>query len=536
MRIVLLGAPGSGKGTQAKLLVEKYNYPQVSTGDLLRAAVGSETPLGLQAKAAMESGQLVSDEIVLGMIKERLNAPDAKEGFILDGFPRNIPQAEALDLMLEKMHMPLQVALLVEVDLDALTQRLTGRRTCELCGQMYNIYFSPSKLDGQCDKCGGNLKHRADDNEETIYNRLKVYESQTAPVVAYYRSQGKLRVVQGVGEISDIFQAIDKAIVEMVETQKQRAAETVAAEPVVHRPKPQKNIFEKEDLEASVLALEKKVLEAAAVSRVNTMKNIEGARATVELKKASAKKSVSTADSKASASKKATAKKSTTKKAVAKKTATKKVAAKKTVAKKAVVKKATAKKATAKKAVAKKTAVKKAAVKKALVKKTTAKKAATKKATVKKAITKKSTTKKAVAKKTVAKKAATKKVAAKKTVAKKAVAKKAAAKKVVVKKAATKKITAKKTASKKAVARKATVKKAAAKKVTTKKVTAKKAVAKKKAVVRKTTAKKAMAKKVTSKKTGAKKTPTKKTAIKKKAPAKKASTKKKVATKRKAKK
>ncbi|TPW14646.1 MAG: adenylate kinase, partial [Halothiobacillaceae bacterium] len=207
MRIVLLGAPGSGKGTQAKLLVEKYSYPQISTGDLLRAAVTGGTSLGLQAKAAMDAGQLVSDEIVLGMIKERLSEPDAKEGFVLDGFPRNIPQAEALDKMLDKMHIPLQMALLVEVDFDALIQRLTGRRTCELCGQMYNIYLSPSKLDDRCDKCGGNLKHRADDNEETISNRLKVYEAQTEPLIAFYRSQNKLRVVQGVGEIPDIFAA-----------------------------------------------------------------------------------------------------------------------------------------------------------------------------------------------------------------------------------------------------------------------------------------------------------------------------------------
>ncbi len=555
MRIVLLGAPGSGKGTQAKLLVEKYNYPQVSTGDLLRAAVGSETPLGLQAKAAMESGQLVSDEIVLGMIKERLNAPDAKEGFILDGFPRNIPQAEALDLMLEKMHMPLQVALLVEVDLDALTQRLTGRRTCELCGQMYNIYFSPSKLDGQCDKCGGNLKHRADDNEETIYNRLKVYESQTAPVVAYYRSQGKLRVVQGVGEISDIFQAIDKAIVEMVEAQKQRAAESVAAEPVVRRPKPQKNIFEKEDLEASVLALEKKVLEAAAVSRVNTMKNIEGARATVELKKASAKKSASGADSKAGTSKKATTKKATAKKAAVKKTAAKKVTAKKATVKKTAAKKATAKKAAVKKTAAKKVTAKKATVKKTAAKKVTAKKAAVKKTAAKKVTAKKAAVKKTAAKRVTTKKAAVKKTATKKVTAKKAAVKKAAAKKVTTKKAAvkktaTKKVTAKKAAVKKTAAKRVTTKKAAVKKTATKKVTAKKAIVKKtaakkatakKATVKKTAAKKATAKKAAVKKTVAKKVTAKKTAVKKtvakkKTPAKKGSVKKKAVARKKTKK
>ncbi|MHB8746669.1 MAG: adenylate kinase, partial [Gammaproteobacteria bacterium] len=212
MRIILLGAPGSGKGTQAKLLVEQYKVPQVSTGDLLRAAVAADTPLGKQAKAAMDAGQLVSDEIVLGMIRERLSQSDAKKGFILDGFPRNIPQAQALDNMLDQLGQTLQLALLVDVDVDVLLQRLTGRRTCESCGQMYNVYTSPSKLDDQCDKCGGNLRHRADDNEETISNRLRVYEAQTAPLIQYYRAQNRLRTVQGVGDIRDIYKAVNKVV------------------------------------------------------------------------------------------------------------------------------------------------------------------------------------------------------------------------------------------------------------------------------------------------------------------------------------
>ena len=196
-----MGAPGSGKGTQAKKLTEKYHVPQISTGDLLRAAVKAGTLLGLQAKAAMDAGRLVSDEIVLGMIKERLAQHDAQKGFILDGFPRNLAQAEALDALLDKLKQPLQAALLIEVDLDTLIQRMTGRRTCESCGQMYNIYTSPSKLDDRCDKCGGNLRHRADDNEETIGNRLRVYEGQTAPLIEYYRNLEMLRTVQGIGEI-----------------------------------------------------------------------------------------------------------------------------------------------------------------------------------------------------------------------------------------------------------------------------------------------------------------------------------------------
>jgi len=208
MRIVLLGAPGSGKGTQGKKLAEKLGIPQISTGDLLRAAVAAETPLGKQAKAVMEAGQLVSDEIVMGLIRERLAEPDTEPGFILDGFPRNLAQAEALDAMLEELDKPLQVALHIDVDFDTLMQRLTGRRTCESCGQMYNIYTSPPKIDGVCDKCGGRLVQRADDNEETIRKRLEVYRSQTMPLIDYYRQQGKLRTVKGEGTIDDIFTKI----------------------------------------------------------------------------------------------------------------------------------------------------------------------------------------------------------------------------------------------------------------------------------------------------------------------------------------
>ncbi len=212
MRIVLLGAPGSGKGTQAKLLVEKYGIPQISTGDLLRAAVSGGTPLGLQAKAAMDAGQLVTDEIVLGIIRERLAKPDAKKGFILDGFPRNLAQAGALDRMLADIGQPLVVAVLMDVDFDALLQRLTGRRTCMNCGAVYNIYTNPPRLDDQCDRCGGQLHHRADDNEETIGNRLRVYEQQTRPLVDYYRQQSKLEVVEAEGEINDIFKRLTRTI------------------------------------------------------------------------------------------------------------------------------------------------------------------------------------------------------------------------------------------------------------------------------------------------------------------------------------
>ncbi|HPE59120.1 MAG: adenylate kinase [Thiothrix sp.] len=209
MRIVLLGAPGSGKGTQAQRLTGIYNIPQISTGDLLRAAVSAGTELGRRAKAAMEAGELVSDDIVLGMIRERLQQPDATNGFILDGFPRNLAQAESLDALLAELKQPLQAGLLIDVDNDILMKRLTGRLSCKDCAAVYNRYFSPPKKEGVCDNCGStNLYHRADDNEETIGNRLKVYETSTAPLIGYYESRGKLKRVNGVGSMEDISNAI----------------------------------------------------------------------------------------------------------------------------------------------------------------------------------------------------------------------------------------------------------------------------------------------------------------------------------------
>ncbi len=227
MRIVLLGAPGSGKGTQSKLLIEKYKIPQISTGDLLRAAVAAGTELGKKAKAAMDAGQLVSDDVVLGMIQERLGKPDARAGFILDGFPRNIPQAQALDAMLARMAQPLQLALLVDVDTEVLMKRLTGRRTCSnaSCGAIYNIYFSAPKSPGKCDKCGSALSHRSDDNENTVRSRLKVYDEQTSPLVSYYKAQGKLRTVRGTGSVNEIF----KNVTDIIEVQMRPLAAAMSA-------------------------------------------------------------------------------------------------------------------------------------------------------------------------------------------------------------------------------------------------------------------------------------------------------------------
>jgi adenylate kinase len=372
MRIVLLGAPGSGKGTQAKLLVEKYKLPQISTGDMLREAVAEATLLGRQAKVSMDAGQLVSDEIVLAIIQERVTRPDARKGFILDGFPRNLQQAEALDQLLTSLGRPLNLSLLVAVDVDALIQRLVGRRTCLSCGQMYNIYYAPPHIEGRCDECGGRLRHRADDNEETIGNRLRVFETHTLPVVEYYKEQGTLRTIQGVGEISDIFKAVTK-VVEDVKSNLKNETRTDA-------------------------------IRAAFAKH----------RASKAEKAAADKKSTRKATSKKAASK-------TGKKAAAKKTVKKKVVAKKTVKKKVVAKKkAAVKKTVRKKVVTKKkvTAKKKVAAKKKLAtKKTVSKKLAPKK---KPAAKKKVATKKTVRKKLAPKKkpAAKKKVTAKKTASK----------------------------------------------------------------------------------------------------------------------
>jgi|Deesub1362A_J573_1020465.scaffolds.fasta_scaffold00132_11 adenylate kinase len=208
MRLVLLGAPGAGKGTQAKKLIEKYGIPQISTGDILRKAVADGTPLGREAKSYMDRGELVPDSVVIGLVKERLGQDDCKKGYILDGFPRNTAQAEELDKLLNELNMPLDVALSVDVPFDDLMKRLTGRRTCRNCQQMYNIYFSPPKKDGVCDKCGGELYQRDDDKEETIRNRLEVYQRSTAPLIDYYKAKGILRSVDGRGSIEEIFNRI----------------------------------------------------------------------------------------------------------------------------------------------------------------------------------------------------------------------------------------------------------------------------------------------------------------------------------------
>ena len=212
MRIVFLGAPGSGKGTQAQRLMAEFKLPQISTGDLLREAVQAGTDLGKRAKAAMDAGELVSDEIVLGIIAERLAQPDCAGGFILDGFPRNLNQARALRPVLDNIGQSLDAAVLLDVDLDILMKRLTGRRTCSQTGKLLNIYFSPQEDLDACLAAGGELVQRDDDNEETIANRLTVYREQTEPLVDFYRDAGLLRTVVGEGDVDEIYSRVKTAL------------------------------------------------------------------------------------------------------------------------------------------------------------------------------------------------------------------------------------------------------------------------------------------------------------------------------------
>ena len=212
MRIGLLGAPGSGKGTQAKKLMADRNIPQVSTGDMLREAVAAGTRFGLKAKSVMESGNLVPDEVVLGIISERLAQPDAQDGFILDGFPRTTQQARDLEELLDEIGTPLDAAVLMDVDFDVLMKRLTGRRTCSLTGKLLNVYFSSQEELDECTNAGGELIQREDDNEETISNRLDVYRENTEPLIDHYRGKGKLIVVDADGPIDEIYERLVAAL------------------------------------------------------------------------------------------------------------------------------------------------------------------------------------------------------------------------------------------------------------------------------------------------------------------------------------
>ncbi len=206
-----MGPPGAGKGTQAKLMVDKWNIPQVSTGDILRASVRESKDLGVEAKGFMDRGELVPDRVVIGIIAERLREEDAADGFILDGFPRTIPQAEALQEILDDHGRNIGYVISIEVDDEELVTRLTGRRMCKGCGESFHIVFNPSAEEGVCDRCSGELYQRDDDMEETIRRRLAVYSEQTQPLIAYYEKQGNLRRIDGTGSIEDIFARILEA-------------------------------------------------------------------------------------------------------------------------------------------------------------------------------------------------------------------------------------------------------------------------------------------------------------------------------------
>ncbi|ROR34770.1 adenylate kinase [Inmirania thermothiophila] len=214
MRVVVLGPPGGGKGTQARRVAARFGVPHVALADLVREAIRKGTPLGQQAKAFHDAGMPVPDEIALALIRQRLARRDAARGYVLDGFPRNAEQARVLDEMLAEIGRPLDLAILIEMDFDLIVQRVVGRRTCAQCGRTYNIFLDPPLIDDECDECGGRLRRRADDNEETISNRLRTYEGLIGELAGHYRERGLLRSVDGNGEVDEVFAQIEAAVTE----------------------------------------------------------------------------------------------------------------------------------------------------------------------------------------------------------------------------------------------------------------------------------------------------------------------------------
>jgi adenylate kinase len=352
MRIVILGPPGSGKGTQAALISKKYGLPHIMPAELLH---GDRV-----------AGVAVHENPLLDFAGRRLRRKDATAGFIIDGFPRTLAQALALDEVLTTLRRPIQMALRIVVDADAMIQRLAGRRRCRECGRQYNVLIAPTRLDDQCDDCGGSLRQRVDDTEEVIDNRLRVYENLSNPVVAYYRANGLLCDIQGVATVEEVFASITAALDDL-RARSRRARSKAAAEAVVAE------------------------LAEVAVGKSAVVQEREAPTAAPEPVTTEAAPKGTT--SKKAATKKATPKKAAPKKAAPKKAALKKAAPKKAAPKKAAPKKAAPKKAAPKKAAPKKAAPKKAAPKKAAPKKAAPKKAAPKKAAPKKAAPKKATRK-----------------------------------------------------------------------------------------------------------------------------------------------
>jgi adenylate kinase len=216
VNLVLMGLPGAGKGTQAEKIVAQYGVPHISTGDMFRAAMKDGTELGLKAKSFMDKGELVPDEVTIGIVGERLSKEDCKKGFLLDGFPRTVPQAEALEKILADLNKNIDYVINIDVKIDVLMERLTGRRICKDCGATYHLVFNPPSKEGICDRCGGELYQRADDNAETVQNRLDVNVKQAQPLLDFYQSKGYLRTINGLQEINKVFGEVEQLLGDLI--------------------------------------------------------------------------------------------------------------------------------------------------------------------------------------------------------------------------------------------------------------------------------------------------------------------------------
>ncbi len=460
MRIVILGGPGSGKKTQTGLLAEKYGLTVVAAGELVKQALAEESERGEQLRLQQQAGQSVTDDVVLTLLQERLQQPDLENGFILDGFPRNLLQALTLDELLVELGTPLDFVLLFEIETDALMERLVGRRTCRSCGAVYNIYTQPTAVDDVCDLCGGRLHQRADDTEETVSSRLHVFDHLTGPLLSHYGKMGKVLRVDGEGEVESVFGRTCEAVESYLA---QRPAQAVVAEAPAS--------YDPQRAEASTVSAKSS---AGSAKKAPSEKGKPAEAATeshpVPKKASSAKAASGKSSSKKSPVKRAAAKPAkpvaptSTSKATASKqqsSVKKKLAKKSASKKKAAVKKIAAKKAVAKKAQAKKTGKK-------VVKKVAAKRAAAGKSPVSQRASAKKAVKKQVAKKALAKPSTSAKAKApvsKKRVAKRPAAKKAVKKKPVIKQPAPKtgskkKLTAKPSSAKKSVKKPAANKRA----------------------------------------------------------------------------
>ncbi|WP_424947364.1 adenylate kinase [Candidatus Spongiihabitans sp.] len=335
MRVAILGGPGSGKGTQAKILAQRYRVPQISTGDLLREALKNDEVLNEETKQAMAEGRLVDDQVVLKLLEERLRKRDAKRGFIIDGYPRNIPQAQALDTLLGMLGKTLQIAINIDVDDNALVKRIIGRMGCDKCGAIYNKHFSPPAVKNKCDKCGGVLASRVDDTAKTARVRIGVYHAETMPLITYYRAQHKLRTMPGAGEVDEIHQKLCEIVDLEIRPLEIKTLETAADT--------------NDEMDATIIAggqinrvgLEATANQASPKKRTATRATIKGAAATQASKKTARKKIArKKAAGKTLSEKKVTAKKSKT----AKKTTRKKKAASKSISKAVTRKKPISKK------------------------------------------------------------------------------------------------------------------------------------------------------------------------------------------------